>query len=127
MTNRLCIRNFVYQLCLAVVCLGLVACGGYESELTDAERAVYDKFVTADVAALDDAGFNELIETRKELTSGTAAMKMSAEETEKATAQIESMIDRLVKEVAASTVAKEKKTKGRELYQLKKAIGRGGA
>jgi len=105
-----------------------MACGGdYESQLTDAERAVFEEFVAADVATLDEAGFAALIEKRKELTSGTAAMNMSGQETEQATAQIEAMISRLEEEIAAESNAKAKKTKGGELYQLKKAIGRGGA
>lgn len=127
MTKQLSIRSFTYQLSLIVLCLGLSACGGYESTLTDAERAVYEKFVGPEVATLDDTGFSELIEARKELTTGTAAMKMSADETEKATAQIEAMIARLEKEVAEASDAKEKRSKSRELYELKKAIGRGGA
>ncbi len=105
-----------------------MACGGdYESQMSDADRAIFDKFVGVEVATLDDAGFAALIETRKELTSGTAAMNMSGKETEQATAQIEAMITRLEEELAAETNAKAKKDKGRELYQLKKAIGRGGA
>ncbi len=127
MTHLLNCRALLNSICL-IACLGLLACGGdYKSQLTDAERAVFDKFVAADVAALDDAGFTALIETRKELTAGTAAMNMSGEETEQATAQIEAMITRLDAEVAAESNAKARKTMSRELYQLRKAIGRGGA
>ena len=117
----------LFKLFLLIACLGVVACGEYASTLTDADRALYERFVEVDVATLDDEDFADLIALRKELTSGNAAMNMSGEETEKATAQIEAMIARLESEVAATTDKKVQKSKGRELYDLKKAIGRGGA
>jgi hypothetical protein len=119
-------RKAFHFLCLAG-CLSLIACGDYASTLTDSDRTLFEQFTSADVATLDDTAFSELISLRKELTTGTAAMSMSAEETEKATAQIEAMIGRLETELTSITDKKVKKTKGRDLYELKKAIGRGGA
>ena len=119
-------RNALHFLCLSA-CLSLIACSEYASTLSDADRALFEQFTSPDVASLDEKGFSDLISLRKDLTSGSAAMSMSAEETEKATAQIEAMIARLETEVASVTDKKVKRTKGRELYELKKAIGRGGA
>ncbi|MBT5704674.1 hypothetical protein N8633_00465 [bacterium] len=126
MSYLLILHKVRHFLCLAG-CLTLVACGGYASTLSDADRALFEQFTEVDVASVDEKGFSDLISLRKELTSGTAAMSMSAEETEKATLQIEAMIARLTSELATITDKKVKKTKGRDLYDLKKAIGRGGA
>jgi len=126
MSHLLIPRNFLHFFCLAG-CLSLIACGGYASTLSDSDRVLFEQFTTAEVASLDENGFSDLIGLRKELTSGTAAMSMSADETEKATVQIEAMIARLATEIASATDKKVKKAKGRDLYELKKAIGRGGA
>jgi hypothetical protein len=126
MSNLLILRKLLHFFCLAG-CLSLIACGDYASTLSDSDRALFEEFTAADVASLDEKGFSDLISLRKELTSGTAAMSMSADETEKATVQIEAMIARLATELASATDKKVKKTIGRNLYDLKKAIGRGGA
>ncbi len=126
MSNILIIRHATRVICL-VFCLNLIGCGDYDSTLSDADRVLYDRFVAADVAALDEPGFEELLKLRKELTTGTAAMGMSGDETEKATVQIEAMMTRLEAEIVSATEKKVKQAKGRALYDLKKAIGRGGA
>lgn len=117
----------IYSVFASLCVLLLSGCGGYESTLSDADRQLLEQFLAIDAATVDDTGFGELIELRKKLTSGTAAQHMSGEETDQATAQIEAMIQRLETDLATATDAKLKKSKGRELYLLKKSIGRGGA
>lgn len=110
------------------VCVVLLGCGGGpKSTLTDAEKQLFESFVNADVAALDEAGFADLIKKQEELIAKGAAMKMSGSETDRTTAQIEAMIQRLETEVQSATSAKQKQEKGRQLHNLKKSIGRGGA
>ena len=119
--------RLIYSVFASVFILLLSGCGGYESTLSDADRQLLEQFVAVDAATVDEAGFGELIELRKKLTSGAAAQHMSGEETDQVTVQIEAMISRLESDLAAATDAKVKKSKGRELYLLKKSIGRGGA
>ena len=122
-------KHFVHFHSLAWVGLSLLlsACGGYESTMSDTDRALFDRFVGADVASVDEQGFAELVDLSQQLITGSAVTTMSGEETDQTTGQVEAMIARLESELASETDKKVKSAKGRTLYQLKKAIGRGGA
>ena len=122
-------KHFIHLHSLAWVGLALLlsACGGYESTMSDTDRALFDRFVGADIASVDDQGFADLVDLSQQLITGSAVTTMSDKETDQTTAQVEAMIARLESELASETDKKAKSSKGRTLYQLKKSIGRGGA
>ena len=107
--------------------MSLLGCGDYESTISDEDRQTFTEFVAADVTAVDEEGFAGLVELCKKLITGTGASSMSGAETDQVTAQIETMISRLEGEIAGESNPSKKKTKGRQLYELKRSIGRGGA
>ena len=112
-----------------VFCLTLIlftsACGGPKSTITAEERSTYEGFVNQDIATLDDEGLSAHIKLGMGLAA--AAVRMSPDETQAMTLKFEEMIARIESDLANETDKKKQRTKGRELYELKRAIGRGGA
>ncbi len=104
--------------------LVLAGCGSsISSDLSPEEKALYDEFVTPDVASASSDQLDELVAACVKLVEADAHRKMSTEEEERATAQITALIQRLESDLAQGRAGSHA---GQQIYRLKSFIGRGG-
>ena len=114
------------SLFLAGVALLSVGCGNsIPSNLGEAEKQLFDSFVNPDVDALSDEELFALHEVCVKLATGGAAEKMSTEEADRTTAQIEAMIARLERDLSQAS-GSERGKRLKVMQELKNMIGRGG-